>query len=155
MIDCVAWLVYGNGIWRSIFGWYLGENPKPRPITRRAPSWSWGAVDGKVCQRFEVADDRMERELKNVAEVTVDVIYESTIRIENVTMQIFDGEMDLRCPPLLEVSNVNPSTDYQDRFTLEIPGRERNLTVDFSPDIILPNPLPKFFCAQILRVLEQ
>lgn len=136
---------YLAGLWRRHLPfdllWCLEDSPEERPLERRAPSWSWGVVDGAVGERLlssVVADDGKW----TVAEVC-------DLEVEESRPGIFQGYMDLKCV-LLPVSKKT-KCKHGHGFDLIIQGHTREFNAKFAPDIVsLPSEL---FCAEIVRIV--
>lgn len=149
---------YVGGLWRHhlLFDllWCLGESPKPRPKTYRAPSWSWVAVDGSVSQRllpFTTINEEKVCKVEHIAEVIDVAVTKSGQPATSADGLIDDGHLDLQCH-ILPVSTVASAADQADPLTLEIAGYDGTFPADFVPDIVLSDPVGELFCAEILRM---
>ncbi|KAF4633853.1 hypothetical protein G7Y89_g4264 [Cudoniella acicularis] len=128
--------------------WHLAEVPKERPIPHRAPSWSWGAVDGKVCQKIFTSGDKTKfYKMREIAQVCGHDVTESIIYTENSSKLIVSGHIDLRCPALLPIESA-----VQDPSTIRVRGPEGIFTAEFVPDTLFAEPLSNLFCAEIMRI---
>ena len=85
------------------------------------------------------------------AQVCDIVVTESGLRTTSATALVDGGHLDLKCR-LLPVSEKTFATSNPSTLTLEVAESERLFVVDFTPDIILPDPAPELFCAEILRM---
>jgi hypothetical protein len=144
-------LGYLAGLWRHHLPfdllWYLKARPQEKPKEHRAPSWSWGVIDGEVCGPNLTFLLTYERS-------SCKILYQSEIiswKIEESSAGIFHGYLDLKCPLLLRVSKVTPSRTQQG-LALIVQGTTRQFEVEFVPDYVPLHPPSKLFCAELLRI---
>jgi pterin-4a-carbinolamine dehydratase len=142
---------YLAGLWRHHLPfdllWCLEAEPQNRPEEPRAPSWSWGVVDGGVCGQLlssAATDDRYRCSVRRLAKVC-------GFKVEELSPGIFWGRLDLECPLLLPVIKMT-SRKPRHGFDLQIQGcKPVPFEAEFIPDI---NPIPQsgLLCAEIVRV---
>jgi hypothetical protein len=142
---------YHYGLWKHHFLfdllWYLHDIAKPRP-PYRAPSWSWGAVDGMVDQRLLKLTDGNESSVFEVKWIAIKYDFgtaEFNLRTESATERVDRPFLDLKC-------RMAPVIDIMSNGDLQAEGSEGPFHVTFSKQSILPDPIPKLFCAGIMRV---
>jgi hypothetical protein len=138
--------------------WCLAEDPKPRPTEPRAPSWSWMAIDGRVCQRlwpFTLENKSKMYEVKLVAEVCKSAVIESQQHRDTLVL-VYEGHLDLLCR-VLQVRSVviRPSDGSNCKSTIMIAGPRRTFTAAFVPDFMeLSIPSTGLCCVEILRITD-
>jgi len=100
-------LTYAAGLWKELLLfnllWFPEGNPAPRP-TRRAPTWSWISVDGKITHSlpddWQAAEPLISGEALEQVEKVGDLVHNATLR---------------QVRPL-ELDNVNLTPDTDERF---------------------------------------
>ncbi|KAF4633316.1 hypothetical protein G7Y89_g4802 [Cudoniella acicularis] len=137
--------LYLAGLWKDHLPldllWSRKNSPSQRPTDRCVPSWSWGAVDGEVCEQVLVAD---EEECH-----VIDLAKECDVHVEDSGHLSIKGYVDLRCP-VVSVE-MAPRTG-ENEPSLTILGHESGSVMDFSPDISPLAPASDLLYAELARV---
>lgn len=144
---------YHYGLWKHHLQfdllWCVKDELKPKP-PYRTPSWSWGAVDGRVDQnmlKFTKGNENKFFEAKLAPHYNFGTV-ELNATTEGTTEILRRPYLDLECRLL-------PVTHKRDDGRLQVEGaRGEHFIVDFSPDSLLQNPFPDLFCAEVMTVTD-
>jgi hypothetical protein len=77
-------------------------------------------------------------------------VTESGQRTTSATGPIDGGYLDLECR-VLPAGKITFDPNQRNRLTLEVVGLAETIAADFVPDIVLPNPAEKLYCAETLK----
>jgi hypothetical protein len=148
---------YMAGLWRKhlLYDllWHLDARPLPRPKLRRAPSWSWGGIDGKVCQylftpssNIDYRDDRKHEGFSIV----------SGAEVRGVEMQehgtgTASGRIDLHCFILDIVDVMYHKVDRNGTSSLLLKSDNQSFLAKYVPDDTTSDPT---VCIELVRCVK-
>jgi hypothetical protein len=154
-------LGYVGGLWEHhlLFDllWCLGvgETPKPRPTTYRAPSWSWVSVEGRIFQQlFEFTPDNENKDcrIEKMVDAFDAVVTKSQRPTTSSTDLIDGGHLDLRCR-LIPIGVLAACAVAPQRLVPDIATYDKEkIPLKFVPDIVLSDPSTELFCVELLRM---
>jgi hypothetical protein len=131
---------YIAGLWKMHLPydllWYVDSHPLPRPEHQRAPSWSWGAIDGKVAQDLFVPQvDREDNDFNIVTKAQV-----HAVEMEQSGPGTTKGYIELDCYFQTIKDVVLPSHNHDSQSTLILEGDHRPFEAAYYPDDTTSQP---------------
>jgi hypothetical protein len=144
---------YMHGLWKRhlLFDllWYIESGQREKPEQRRAPSWSWQAVDGLIpYEKISAGKERRLNPIKVAEVVSQDVDQAADMALEPP----LEEALTMKCH-LLRATNLARTQDQ--RFTLEIQRPDRSAEARFISDTSDFDQSRELFCAEIIRVVYE
>ncbi|EPE30492.1 hypothetical protein GLAREA_03459 [Glarea lozoyensis ATCC 20868] len=141
---------YIAGLWKHHLPydllWHLDTVPSPRPRYPRAPSWSWGAIDGRVTQSLlvpPVAKKEPDFHIISTANIIAVEMLESTPGIAK-------GYIDLECH-WFDITNLTYGPNRYHTSSLVLRTTEIPFKAEYIPDYMTEQPE---FCVELVRVVR-
>jgi len=151
-------LIYWEGLWHRhlLFDllWCLETEPAPRPTPPRAPSWSWGAVDGRI-------GDRLTHRVKDNGRLIA--TFEKAATIVNHLRP--PGRIVLGCL-ILPINHIERSNHSERQYILQYNFKIETPVDETPKDAILElccmpdtttdfETLTDLYCAELLRIVDK
>ncbi|KAL5610978.1 hypothetical protein FOBRF1_007095 [Fusarium oxysporum] len=133
-------LEYLAGLWSDHIYfdllWCLDSSPAPRPTHTRAPTWSWMAVEGKICQRlaaFTFTNEQSRYNIETMARLCDVSTKPMTIPINGAAAVAYDGHLDLE--GFVMLADKSDLRQSHGKYHLKIESTEGRVDATIAPDI--------------------
>ncbi|KAF4975202.1 hypothetical protein FZEAL_7978 [Fusarium zealandicum] len=151
-------LQYWAGLWSDHLHfdllWCLDSPSASRPTQSRAPTWSWMAVEGRICQRlapFQIAYDGIRHTIEYVAKICDISAEPVSVHSRDTSGVAYEGHLDIE-GVVMPVTEVTVWSLQRAKYLVKMNSIEGILSADFFPDTQHSVSDKDLLCIEVLRI---